>query len=169
MGLTPWVFLLLDLKPLQSKLLIYLRIISPVYTGSQTGSGLESGLRPRNGGGPGDPNRDLNRLHSHGAESRIGSRKVVSCKRGYRSLSKTSPLIALIQQAPPSLLSPSLPPPSLPPLSLPSLLFLPLSLSPSLPLSLPSSLPPFSPSLPYPPTPLLAKPTLQHPLYNKHG
>ena len=57
-------------------------IHSPVYTGPQTGSGLESGLRPRNGGGPGDPDRDLDRLRLHGAESGIGSRKVISCKRG---------------------------------------------------------------------------------------
>ena len=55
---------------------------SPVYTGPQTGSGLESGLRPRNGGGPGDPDCDLDRLRLHGAESGFSSRKVVSCKRG---------------------------------------------------------------------------------------
>ena len=58
--------------------------ISPVYTGPQTGSGLESGLRPRNAGGPGDPDHDLDQLRLHGAESGKGSRKVVSCKRGYR-------------------------------------------------------------------------------------
>ena len=41
---------------------------------------------PGNAGGPGDPDRDLDRLRLHGAESGNGSRKVVSCKRdsGYR-------------------------------------------------------------------------------------
>ena len=58
-------------------------LISPVYTGPQTGSGLESRLRPCNGGGPGNPDHDLDRLRLHRAESGIGSRKVVSCKRGY--------------------------------------------------------------------------------------
>ena len=57
--------------------------ISPVYTGPQTGSGLESGLRPRNGGGLGDLDHDLDQLRLHGAESGNGSRKVVLCKRGY--------------------------------------------------------------------------------------
>ena len=52
--------------------------------GPKTWSGLESGLRPHNGGGPGNPDRDLDRLRLHGAESGIGSRKVVLCKRGYR-------------------------------------------------------------------------------------
>ena len=33
--------------------------------------------------GPGDPDSNLDRLHLHGAESGNGSRKVVSCKRGY--------------------------------------------------------------------------------------
>ena len=41
---------------------------------------------PPNGGGPGDPDRDLDQLRLHGADSRTGSRKVVSCKRGFRSL-----------------------------------------------------------------------------------
>ena len=57
-------------------------LYSPVYTGPPTGSGLESGLRPRNAGGPGDLDRNLDQLHLHGAESGNGSRKVVSCKRG---------------------------------------------------------------------------------------
>ena len=52
--------------------------------GPPTGSGLESGLRPRNAGGPGDPDRDLDRLRLHGAESGNGSRKVVPCKWGLR-------------------------------------------------------------------------------------
>ena len=56
---------------------------SPVYTGPPTGSGLESGLRPRNAGGLGDPDRDLDRLRLHGAESGNCSRKVVSCKWGF--------------------------------------------------------------------------------------
>ena len=51
--------------------------------GPPTGSGLESGLRPRDAGGPGDLDHDLDQLHLHGAESGIGSRKVVSCKRGF--------------------------------------------------------------------------------------
>ena len=34
-------------------------------------------------GGQGDPDRDLDRLRLHGAESRNGSRKVVLCKWGF--------------------------------------------------------------------------------------
>ena len=57
--------------------------LSPVYTGSTTRSGFESGLRPRSAGGLSYPDRDLDRLHLHGAESGIGSSKVVPCKRGF--------------------------------------------------------------------------------------
>ena len=56
--------------------------LKPHLHGGGPGSGLESGLRPRNGGGPGDPDRDLDRLRLHRAESGIGSRKVVLCKQG---------------------------------------------------------------------------------------
>ena len=52
--------------------------LSPFYTGPPTGSGFESGLRPRNAGGPSNPDRDLDRLRLHGAESGNGSRKVLS-------------------------------------------------------------------------------------------
>ena len=47
-----------------------------------TGSGFESGLRPRSAGGLSYPDRDLDRLCLRGADSRTGSRKVVLCKRG---------------------------------------------------------------------------------------
>ena len=58
--------------------LILLKVIySPVYTGPTTGSGFKFGLRPRSAGGLSYPDRDLDRLHLHGADSRTSSRKVV--------------------------------------------------------------------------------------------
>ena len=63
------------------------------FTRGGPGSGLESGP---NGGGPGDPDRDLDRLCLHGADSRTGSRKVVLCKRGLRPLLKSGLILKVV-------------------------------------------------------------------------
>ena len=57
-------------------------LYSPVYAGPQPEVDSNPDSGPRNAGGPGDPDHDLDRLHLHGADSRTGSRKVVPCKRG---------------------------------------------------------------------------------------